>query len=261
VEVLAFIYGLVIGVSLGLTGGGGSIFAVPLLVYGLRISPRTAVTLSLAAVGLTAGFGAALRIKERDIDVIPGFVFAFGGMLFAPLGAWVAHRVPDSALLILFAMLMGVVGVKMWAGGSGHKPKTPQAVPAPNVISPVSFYARLIGSGAGVGVLSGLFGIGGGFLVVPALLHVTKTTIHRAVATSLMVIFLVSISGFVAHLSNGGNFPMLASALFIAGGFVGMLGGSAWRCRLSAEWLCKIFAVAMWIVGAMILFEEGVRGG
>ena len=91
---LGLFYGLVVGISLGLTGGGGSIFAVPLLIYGLGIPVRSAIGLSLAVVGATAGFGAMLRLKAREVDVRSGIVFALGGMLLAPAGTWIGHAIP-----------------------------------------------------------------------------------------------------------------------------------------------------------------------
>lgn len=252
-ELAGLACGLVVGVSLGLTGGGGSIFAVPLLIYGIGVPVRTAIGLSLAAVGVTAGFGAALRLKAREVEVLPGLIFAGGGMVFAPVGLWLGHFIPPAVLLSTFALLMSFVGWRMWRG----KAET-GGTPGPCVsrgggrLGP-GCYTRLIGAGAAAGVLSGLFGIGGGFIIVPALLYVTGTGIHRAVATSLLVIFLISLSGVTASLLHGQAFPMPVSAIFVGGGFAGMLLGSRWRSRLSGPALRKVFAAAMWIVGAYML--------
>lgn len=253
---LGLAYGLVVGVSLGLTGGGGSIFAVPLLIYGLGIETRAAIGLSLAAVGVTAGFGAALRLKAREIDLLPGVIFALGGIVCAPLGVWFGHFIPAAVLLGVFALLMVFVGWRMWR----EKAETSDT-PGPCVtrgggkLGP-GCHARLIGAGAAAGVLSGLFGIGGGFIIVPALLYVTGTSIHRAVATSLLAIFLISLSGVGANLLRGQSFPMPVSALFVAGGFAGMLLGGAARSRLSGPALRKVFAAAMWLVGAFMLAKN-----
>jgi uncharacterized membrane protein YfcA len=115
-DLSGFLYGLVVGISLGLTGGGGSIFAVPLLIYGLGIPVRSAIGLSLAVVGASAGFGAMLWLKARDIDLRSGMVFALGGMVFAPLGTWIGSFLPASLLLSCFAVLMSFVGWRMWVG-------------------------------------------------------------------------------------------------------------------------------------------------
>ena len=227
------IYGLLVGISLGLTGGGGSIFAVPLLIYGLGVPVGTAIGLSLASVGITAGFGAALRLKAKEVDLRAGLVFAAAGMAFAPAGAWLGTRVSGALLLSTFAVLMAFVGTRMWLGKAGAG-----VVPGPCVARPggglgPGCYVRLAAAGCAAGVMSGLFGVGGGFIIVPALLYVTGMSIHRAVATSLLVIFLISISGVAAHLLHGAHFPLLLSALFVSGCFAGM-----------------------WIVGAYMLWRN-----
>jgi uncharacterized membrane protein YfcA len=249
-------YGLVVGVSLGLTGGGGSIFAVPLLIYGLGIPVRSSIGLSLAVVGATAGFGAMLRLKAREVDVRSGIVFALGGMGFAPVGTWVGHSIPSSVILSCFAILMTFVGWRMWMGKADAAGEVGPCVIRGNGKPGPGCYTRLAGAGAAAGLLSGLFGVGGGFIIVPALLYVTGTTIHRAVATSLLVIFLISLSGVAANLVSGQVFPMPVSVLFLAGGLLGMVAGGAVRSKLSGPALRKVFAIAMWLVGAYMLLQN-----
>jgi len=255
---LSLVYGLVVGVSLGLTGGGGSIFAVPLLVYGLGVPVRTAIGLSLAAVGITAGFGAILRLKAREVELLPGVIFAAGGMVFAPLGTQLGQYIPSAVLLSSFAVLMSFVGWRMWRDKAEAEGETGPCLARGGGRLSSGCYVRLIGAGALAGLLSGLFGIGGGFVIVPALVYVTGTSMHRAVATSLMVIFLISISGVAAQLAHGQQFPMPLSALFVLGGFAGMLVGGSLRSRLSGPMLRKVFAVAMWGIGAYMLARNFV---
>jgi uncharacterized protein len=252
-EALSLAYGLIVGVSLGLTGGGGSIFAVPLLIYGLGIPAGTSIGLSLASVGLTAGFGAAMRLRTKEVDLRAGLVFALAGMLFAPAGAWLGTKVSAALLLSTFALLMAFVGIRMWQGeaGAGGVPG-PCVARATGGLGP-GCYARLSVAGCAAGLLSGLFGVGGGFIIVPALLYVTGMSIHRAVATSLLVIFLISLSGISAHLAHGQSFPMPLTALFVGGGFAGMFAGHALRARFSGPTLQRLFAVAMWFVAAYML--------
>jgi len=252
-DLVALLSGLLVGVSLGLTGGGGSIFAVPLLVYALGLPAPTAVGLSLGIVGLTAGFGAALRLGRSEIDWSAGLVFAASGMALAPLGAWLGRQMPPAVLLSAFAGLMGWVGYRMWRGRSVET-----AAPGPCVLRADgrrgwSCYLRLLAAGSAAGVLSGLFGVGGGFIIVPALLYVTGISVHRAIATSLLVIFLISLSGVAASLSHDGFWPWRLAAAFLVGGLGGMLGGSVLRGRLPAAQLQKVFAVGMWLVAAFIL--------
>lgn len=248
------IYGLIVGISLGLTGGGGSIFAVPLLIYGLGLPMGTAAGLSLAAVGLTAGFGAGLR--HRELEWRAGLIFAAAGMALAPAGTALGRMLSPALVLSAFALLMVFVGWRMWRGQSGDALDTGPCVARGDGKLQPGCYARLVGAGAAAGVLSGLFGVGGGFIIVPALVFVTGMAIHRAVATSLLVISLIAISGVTAHLLHGAHFPPLLSALFVVGGFAGMFAGSGLRTRLSPAWLRRVFAAGMWIVGGYMLWRN-----
>lgn len=251
-DFIALLSGLVVGVSLGLTGGGGSIFAVPLLVYALGLAPTSAIGLSLGIVGLTAGFGAALRLGKAEIDWTSGLVFAAAGMALAPVGAWCGHQLPPAVLLSGFALLMLVVGTRMWRARGA-------ATPVGRPHSAGSGWGRrfrLLAAGSIAGVLSGLFGVGGGFIIVPALLYATGMSVHRAIATSLLVIFLISLAGVGASLTHGADWPWMIAGLFLAGGLGGMAGGSALRSRLPAHRLQKIFAAGMWFVAAFMLAKN-----
>ena len=127
---LALIFGAAVGFSLGLTGGGGSIIAVPLLVYGLAMAPREAVGVSLAAVGATALVGAVHRLWHGEVEVRTGLIFAVAGMLGAPVGTYIGRRVPETVLLLAFAALMLWVAAMMWrkasttSRGSGRRAGT-----------------------------------------------------------------------------------------------------------------------------------------
>ena len=255
-QTLALLYGLAVGASLGLTGGGGSIFAVPLLIYGLGVPARVAIDLSLAAVGITAGFGAALRLRHRDVDLVPGLVFAVGGMAFAPVGGWFGGFIAPAVLLSVFAILMIYIGWRTWRGKTEAEGEPGPCVLGPGARLGPGCYSRLICAGAAAGLLSGLFGVGGGFIIVPGLLYVTGTSIHRAIATSLLVIFLISAAAVATSIIRGQAFPMPLSALFVGGGFAGMFLGSAARVRLNGPALRKVFAVAMWLVGLYLLVRN-----
>jgi hypothetical protein len=218
---LALVFGAAVGVSLGLTGGGGSIIAVPLLVYGLAMPTRQAVGVSLAAVGSTALVGAVHRLWQGEVEVRTGLMFAAAGMLGAPVGSFIGHRVPECLLLTLFAGLMVAVAVMMWRKAT-KRPEEAAVVRAPGARRPASeagvacrrdpagrltmtSRCATVMAVAGVvtGVLSGLFGVGGGFVVVPALVLFSGMGIHRAVATSLLVIALVSAAGVASKMLAG----------------------------------------------------------
>ena len=234
---LAILVWEVVGFALGLTGGGGGIFAVPLLVYGLSVPPREAVGISLAAVGGTALMGAIPRWRRGEVDLATGALFAACGMLGAPLGNLVVPLLPDRVLLLLFSALMLAVAVSMWRKS---RPQ-PQDRLLPISVSPLPLCQRtadrklfftmrcavLLGMlGLLTGILSGMFGVGGGFVIVPALVLFSGMAIHYAVATSLMVIVLVSLSGVSSYLWSGGHLSWQMTGLFLAGGFIGIRLGN-----------------------------------
>jgi uncharacterized protein len=262
--VLSFTFGAVVGLSLGLTGGGGAIFAVPLLVYGLSINPRQAVGISLAAVGATALVGFLGRWKAGQVEVQTGLIFAVAGMIGAPVGSWLTAKIPEALLLTLFALLMLVVAARMWRKASA--PNITPNIPTDTADGPTcrrdaegvlrlnSPCAVLLGIlGVLTGVLAGLFGVGGGFIIVPALVLFSGMAIHRAVGTSLLVITLISASGVASHLWAGREIPLDTTLLFVAGGVFGMLAG-IWVSRyLSGDALQKVFAVAIVAVAVFVI--------
>lgn len=262
-------FGGIVGFSLGLTGGGGAIFAVPLLVYGLGVAPREAVGISLASVGATAFAGFLGRWRARRVEVRTGLVYAAAGMVGAPVGSWLAGLIPEAVLLALFAVLMVVVATRMWTQAA----KASAAGPPVSHLSESADLSRstcqrdcngrliltsrcaglLIATGVATGVLSGLFGVGGGFVIVPALVLFSGMEIHLAIGTSLMVIALVSLSGIASYLIAGRPIGVGITALFIVGGVVGMTLGSRLGRRMSGATLQKVFAVAIVAVAIFII--------
>lgn len=262
-------FGCIVGFSLGLTGGGGAIFAVPLLVYGLGVAPREAVGISLASVGATAFAGFLGRWRARRVEVRTGLVYAAAGMVGAPVGSWLAGLIPEAVLLALFAVLMVVVATRMWTqAAKASTASPPVSHPSESAVLNRSTCQRdcngrliltsrcaglLIATGVATGVLSGLFGVGGGFVIVPALVLFSGMEIHLAIGTSLMVIALVSLSGVGSFLIAGRPIGVGITALFIVGGVVGMTLGSRLGRRLSGATLQKVFAVAIVAVAIFII--------
>lgn len=268
---LAILFGCVVGFALGLTGGGGGVFAVPLLVFGLAVAPREAVGISLAAVGGTALFGAVPRLKRGEVELRTGLLFAVAGMVGAPIGSYLSTLVPESALLLMFAGLMLVVAWRMWA--KSRNPKLPSGVCTTENIPDrdrsacqrdedgqlrlTSRCARLlVVVGLMTGILSGLFGVGGGFVIVPALVLFSGMEIHRAVGTSLFVIVLISISGVASHIANGNQLSIETTLLFLAGGSAGMWLGGIVAGRLKGPTLQKVFSVAVVLVAAFVIWKS-----
>jgi len=258
---LPIVFGLLIGFALGLTGGGGSIFAVPLLVYGLAMEPRQAVGVSLAAVGATALVGSLHRLHSREVEVGIGLVFSLGGLVGAPLGAWIGNLLPSAVLLVLFAGLMLVIAVRMWSQSARKQAGAP-AVPTScrhdaegRLCWSWNCAGVLTAAGLLTGILAGMFGVGGGFVIVPALVFVTGMGIHRAVATSLMTIALISAAGVASYFLEGRSLPLDVTTLFVLGGVVGLLAGSLLARRLHGPHLQKTFAAAIVGVAAFMLIK------
>jgi len=265
---LSLVFGAVVGLSLGLTGGGGAIFAVPLLVYGLHVSPREAVGISLAAVGATSLVGFIARWRLGQVEIRTGLLFATAGMLGAPLGSWIGGRLPESLLLGLFAGLMVIVAVRLWQQSSGSTLKLEPCVDSDEVDGPTCrrdaagnlvlnsrCAVLLLVVGMATGVLSGMFGVGGGFVIVPALVLFSGMAIHRAVGTSLMVVALVSVSGVASHIWAGRSISLVITSLFVVGGVAGLLVGQTIGRRLSGPVLQRGFAMAILGVAAFVIFR------
>lgn len=265
---LSLIFGAVVGLSLGLTGGGGAIFAVPLLVYGLNVPTREAVGISLAAVGATSFVGFLSRWRLGQVEFRTGLLFAVAGMFGAPAGTWIAGLIPETLLLTMFAGLMVVVAIRLWQQASLPKIET-TACPTDHLDGPTcqrdATGALILTSRCAVlllivgvitGVLSGLFGVGGGFVIVPALVLFSGMSIHRAVGTSLMVIALVSVSGVTSQLLAGRAISPVVTGLFVAGGIAGLFAGQWIGRRLSGPVLQKVFVVAILAVAAFVIVRN-----
>jgi len=275
---LALLFGSIVGFSLGLTGGGGSIFALPLLVYGLGLPTHEAVALSLLAVTLAAAIGALGALRARMVDFRVGLIFAAGGMVAAPLGTRLAARIPDTLLLPAFAVLMLAVALSMWRRATrdpdassvtraNFEPRVDPGQgpvcrmhPDQRLVLTAPCSAVLAITGLATGILSGLFGVGGGFVIVPALTYVTQITIHRAVATSLLVISLIGASGIVAFIADGQTISSQVAGWFIGGALIGMFAGRRLGARIAGPRLQKLFAAAMLVVALLMLGARWFRG-
>jgi uncharacterized membrane protein YfcA len=256
-----------VGLSLGLTGGGGAIFAVPLLVYALGVPAREAVGISLAAVGATSFVGFLSRFRQGQVELRTGLVFAIAGMLGAPLGTEIAGWIPEPVLMTLFGGLMAVVAVRLWQTASRPRVRVVCADDdrdGPTCQRDAQGHLRLtsrcavllLGVGFLTGVLSGLFGVGGGFVIVPALVLFSGMSMHRAVGTSLMVIALVSVSGVSSLLLSGRSLPLEVTVLFVVGGISGLFFGQGVAGRLSGPVLQKVFVGAILAVATFVIVRN-----
>lgn len=266
---LSLLFGSLIGLSLGLTGGGGAVFAVPLLVYGLNVAPRDAVGISLVSVGVTALAGFVSRWRAGQVEIRPGLLFAAAGMAGAPAGAWLAGQIPEPLLLLLFAGLMVLVAGRLWKQAGRPVPKVTDGCVNDDCDGPAcrrdaagrliltSRCARLLlVLGILTGVLSGLFGVGGGFIIVPALVLYSGMALARAIGTSLMVITLISTASVVSQLQAGRSIPFDITGLFATGGVAGMFAGQALGRRLSGPVLQKVFAAVILAVAVFVVLKN-----
>jgi uncharacterized membrane protein YfcA len=208
----------VIGLLLGTFGGGGSLLAVPVLVFVTHLAPAAAVGTSLAMVGTTSLVASYVHYRRGQVRVATALLFGFSGILPAFLGGKLTGLVSGSVILDSFAALMLLVGVGTLMRGdqnSANVTRAPVGRRRPVVA---------IAAGAGLGLVTGFLGVGGGFLVVPALIALAGLDLREAIGTSLLVIAVNSAAGFVGHLGEGqldaGLTVMLTSAA-VAGALAG----------------------------------------
>jgi uncharacterized membrane protein YfcA len=243
---IALALGLVVGIILALTGAGGGILAVPLLVFGVGIGLAQAAPIGLLAVGMAAALGALLGLRQGIVRYRAAIVIAGAGMLLSPVGLVLARRIDNRWLSFLFALVLLYVGYRAVANALERTPPSASAMrqDCPCVLdrSTGRFIwtvpcARALGlSGAAAGLLSGLLGVGGGFVMVPALQRYTDLPMQSVVATSLAVIALVSATG-VAASAAAGHVDWLVALPFATGALAGMLGGRAAAARLAGPHL------------------------
>lgn len=248
--ILAIVLGTVIGLSLGAIGGGGSILTVPILVYIIGQDAHAATATSLAVVGTTALAGAIPHWRAGRVSLTTALPFGAAGIAGAFAGAWANHLLPGWLILGLFGILMIVVAVRLLAGKRAQTAK-----PATAKVVGWSRWVRVVGAGLIVGIMTGFFGVGGGFLIVPALVLVLGLSMREAVGTSLVVIAINSASGLLAHLRYGG-LDLTTSGLFIVGGAFGALAGALLSGRLDERRLQLGFAAFVAVVGLWLMVDN-----
>lgn len=247
-ELLTIFSGSLVGFSLGLVGGGGSLLAVPLLVYVVGVeSPHIAIGTSAVAVAASAALSLFTHARMDHVKWRCALVFAAAGVAGAWLGAALGKRVESENLLMLFGGLMIVVGALMLHRRTGGEDPDVRLTEA----TAWRLLPALLGIGFVVGLLSGFFGIGGGFLIVPGLVGATQMPLLFAIGSSL-----VSVTAFGATTATSyalsGLVDWLVAALFILGGAAGSAGGL---------WLGKRLAVkkrALSLVFAAVVITTGL---
>lgn len=243
---LAIALSLLIGVSLGLLGGGGSILTTPILIYALDVEPKAAIATSLLVVGITSAAALVSHARAGNVEWRTGLIFGLAGMAGAAGGGWVAGFISADLLLLLFAGMMLATAVAMFRGRK--QPPTEaegKAIQVPKVVA----------EGLVVGVVTGLVGAGGGFLVVPALTLLGGVPMRKAIGTSLLVIALKSAAGFAGHASHVSiDWPLAGtiSAAAVLGSFV----GARLTSMIPPEALRKGFAVFVVVMALFVLGQQ-----
>lgn len=244
---LALMGAALIGLSLGLTGAGGSIITLPVLVYLAGVTPREAVGLSLFIVGTAALVGAITRWRSSEVHGKAVLMFSSSGMVGAAFGSRLTQAVPPHVLMMCFAALMLIVAVNMLRDGGRKDVSEAECRPL-----------RCLSAGLAVGVLTGFIGVGGGFLLVPALVKFARLPLGTATGTSLAVIAFNSYAGFLSHF---GEAPARWSLAFTFAGLaaIGAVAGTRFAKRLPAALLRRGFAVLVLITGGFVLWQNWPR--
>jgi uncharacterized membrane protein YfcA len=242
--------GAVVGFVLGLVGGGGSILAVPLMVYlvGVR-SPHLAIGTSALAVAANAATGLVNHARAGHVKWRCAGVFALSGILGAGLGSSLGKAFDGQKLLFLFALLMIAVGILMLRRKASSKEC--------NVRLGRENAGKLAGYGLGAGAFSGFFGIGGGFLIVPGLIAATGMSMINAVGSSLVGVTAFGLTTAINYAISGLVDWALAFT-FILGGFFGSVFGTRLAKHLtkSKDRLTLVFAVLIFLVAAYMLWKS-----
>ncbi len=252
--VLAVVAGALIGLSLGALGGGGSILAVPILVYLLDQSASQATTGSLVVVGTTSLIGAAAAYRSGNVLLARGATFGVVAIGGAVVGAWASARVPEDVLLAAFAVLMLLVGALMAWRLLHHSDAEPQHVRRPQLDDPIITFSptfacacpqalKVLLTATVVGLLTGFLGVGGGFLVVPALLLALALPLEYAVGTSLVVITITSAAALATRAGAGTapDWGVVVTLTIVSA--LGAVAGSRLADRVDTRHLSAAFTV------------------
>lgn len=229
--------GSLIGFSLGALGAGGSILTVPILVYAMGVPVQGATGISLAIVGLNAATGAADYLRRGRSLVRTGVAFGVSGVLGAFGGVWLNHQLRGDVIMALFSLLM------LAAAASMLRHRAPgSSLNAFDEHYALGAWLRLVMLGLCVGFLTGFFGVGGGFLIAPALVTLIGLPMHLAVGTSLIAIALNALWGLIGNLRSG-TFDWTLTLLFASGGAAGVLVGARLGRSLPDRALRTVFAL------------------
>ena len=256
-EIISIGLGLFIGIILALTGAGGAILSIPLLIFFLHIDITRAAPIGLFALMLSAGVAAMLGLKTGKVRYKAAGLMAFCGICMAPIGVFLTHYLPSNIIGILFSFVLAFVAWRMWQGSNAEQITVTAAPPCQiNPATSKLFWtapctARLGLAGSLAGLLSGLLGVGGGFVIVPVLRKVSDFNMATIIATSLAVIALVSSSGFLTYLLHD-SIDWAIALPFGISTLVGTLIGKSFAAQIPTHMSQRGFAVLALIVALVL---------
>ncbi|WP_371547887.1 sulfite exporter TauE/SafE family protein [Streptomyces sp. NBC_00554] len=245
VLILALVAGAVVGLALGALGGGGSVLAVPALIYLLGFSPAAATTASLIIVTATSATALYAHAVAGHVRWKAGAAFAAAGIVPAAMAGAVAARLPQSVLTAAFAGIAALAAIRMLG-------------PAPSATATATRQARPVkaaGTGAGLGALTGLLGVGGGFLAVPALVTVLAFEMQAAIGTSLLVITTNSLASLLSRSGGAAGIDWAVMAPFTGAAILGAWDGKRLAAKVSGPLLQRLFAAVLLAVAAFMLID------
>ena len=264
-QIISILLGVVVGGILALTGAGGAIIAVPLLVFGLHLGLLQAAPIGLLTVMLAAGMAALVGLRAGIVRYKAASLLAGCGLLTVPLGVWLAHAVSNLGLTILFSLVLIYVAISMFIKarkaiqhGAAECMDGNQPCRVNQQIGKLSWNApcarAMVLSGAVAGLFSGLLGVGGGFIIVPALRKFTDLDMKSIVATSLAAIALVSAAGVLVYAAKAAIEWHLALP-FVLGGLFGMMAGQAAAKKLAGPRIQQAFAIVAFLIAIGLLIK------
>lgn len=242
--ILALLAGAVVGLALGALGGGGSVLAVPALIYLLGFTPAAATTASLFIVTATSATALYARARAGHVRWKAGAAFAAAGIVPAALAGLVAARIPQPVLTAAFAAVAALAALTMLR-------PTPPADGVGRAVRPL----RAGGAGAGLGAVTGLLGVGGGFLAVPALVTVLAFEMQAAVGTSLLVITVNSLASLVTRSGGAAGLDWAVTAPFTGAAILGAWDGKRLAEKVSGRGLRRLFAAVLLAVAGFMLAD------
>lgn len=248
---VSLVLGALIGVLLGLLGGGGSILAVPALVYGIGLGVEEAIPISLIVVAMASAVGAGPKIRAGHVRWRMAGIFSAAGIPAAVLGGVISRQLPAPVLLIGFAVVMVAAGIRMLADRASTG--TACEVNAGQV-NWRRCVPRSIAAGFLVGLMTGLFGVGGGFLIVPALVVGLGVQMSTAIGTSLLIIVANSGAGIFSHL-QGISVDWSLTAVFVVAATLASLIAGYFGTKVDTDRLQRWFAYLVFLVAAYVVLD------